>query len=169
MPFMCFKIGRSLLRAGFATQVIYPCGEAQAPQQGQRDLSYMGFYGGERVMPWINGKFYVSNGLPRRMLPDGNIDPSFGPISIGPYFQYSTTGDYHVFSDGRALISGSHMLSDSIRGFEGNYELIWFTSTGYLDTTRTHRNQRTHLELQGTARWQVHLQLHVQPVQASRK
>jgi hypothetical protein len=110
---------------------------------GQRDLTFPTFpqtTGGEKILPWFNGKFYVSNGLPRRMLQDGLIDPSFGPLGIGPYFQPSTTGDYHVFPDGRVLISGSHLLSDSIRGFEGYYELIWFTNTGYLDTTRTHRN-----------------------------
>lgn len=118
-------------------------GSARLLEDGQRDLSFPSFpqtTGGEKTTPWLNGKFYVSNGLPRRMMPDGLIDPSFGPLGIGPYFQPSTTGDYHVFPDGRVLISGSHLLSDSIRGFEGYYELIWFTNTGYLDTTRLHRN-----------------------------
>jgi hypothetical protein len=36
-------------------------------------------------------------------------------------------------------MSGAHVLRDSIRGFEGLYSLIWFSNTGYLDTTRTHR------------------------------
>ena len=38
------------------------------------------------------------------------------------------------------LISGNHLLSDSVRGFEGLYQLVWFTNTGYLDTTRIHRS-----------------------------
>ena len=44
-----------------------------------------------------------------------------------------------MYPDGRTLLSGAHILSDSIRGFEGLYNLIWFSNTGYLDTTRTHR------------------------------
>jgi len=36
-------------------------------------------------------------------------------------------------------MSGAHILSDTARGFEGLYNLIWFTNTGYLDTTRVHR------------------------------
>src|SRR5690606_15029745 len=34
---------------------------------------------------------------------------------------------------------GNHQLSDSIRGFGGFYNLIWFSNEGYLDTTRIHR------------------------------
>ena len=56
-----------------------------------------------------------------------------------PYFTAIQGGDYHVFDDGRVLITGSHNLSDSIRGFMGSYKLIWFSNEGYLDTTRIHR------------------------------
>ena len=118
-------------------------GSGRLLPDGQQDLDFPTFpltTGSGKTTPWLAGKFYVGTTTVRRMLPDGLIDPSFGPIGIGPYFQYSTTGDYHVFPDGRVLMSGSHLLSDSIRGFEGYYELIWFTNTGYLDTTRTHRN-----------------------------
>src|SRR5690606_4852326 len=48
-------------------------------------------------------------------------------------------GDYHVYPDGRILMSGRHILSDTLRGFVGHYNLIWFSNEGYLDTTRTHR------------------------------
>ncbi|MBK9515313.1 MAG: delta-60 repeat domain-containing protein [Flavobacteriales bacterium] len=32
-----------------------------------------------------------------------------------------------------------HNLDDTARGFVGLYNLIWFTNTGHLDTTKTHR------------------------------
>ena len=118
-------------------------GSAKLLTDGSRDLTFPSFpqtTGGGKIVPWLNGKFYVAAFQPRRMLANGLVDPSFGPIGIGPYFQSGTIGDYHVFPDGRVLISGSHTLSDAVRGFVGSYELIWFTNTGYLDTTRTHRN-----------------------------
>ncbi|MBK7556771.1 MAG: delta-60 repeat domain-containing protein [Flavobacteriales bacterium] len=43
-----------------------------------------------------------------------------------------------VYADG-AVASGQHLLSDSTRGFVGFYDLIWFSNTGYLDTTKVHR------------------------------
>ncbi|MBL7941009.1 MAG: T9SS type A sorting domain-containing protein [Flavobacteriales bacterium] len=60
-------------------------------------------------------------------------------MNLGPYFSSLQGGDYHVFPDGRVLMSGAHVLSDTERGFEGLYSLIWFSNEGYLDTTRTHR------------------------------
>jgi hypothetical protein len=60
-------------------------------------------------------------------------------MNLGRYFTSLQGGDYHVYPDGRVLMSGAHVLSDSIRGFEGLYSLIWFSNEGYLDTTRTHR------------------------------
>jgi hypothetical protein len=60
-------------------------------------------------------------------------------MNLGRYFTSLQGGDYHVYPDGRVLMSGAHVLSDSIRGFEGLYSLIWFSNGGYLDTTRTHR------------------------------
>ncbi len=55
------------------------------------------------------------------------------------YFNSVQGGDYHLYPDGSVLISGNHQLNDSIRGFVGRHQLIWLTSTGCLDTTRTHR------------------------------
>ncbi|HMC96737.1 MAG TPA: T9SS type A sorting domain-containing protein [Flavobacteriales bacterium] len=60
-------------------------------------------------------------------------------MNSGPYFGSLQGGGYHVYPDGRLLISGAHTLSDTARGFEGLYNLIWFSNTGYLDTTRVHR------------------------------
>ena len=56
-----------------------------------------------------------------------------------PYFGSIQGGDYFVYPDGRILMSGAHELMDSIRGYEGIYNLIWFSNTGYLDTTQHHR------------------------------
>jgi uncharacterized delta-60 repeat protein len=74
----------------------------------------------------------------RRILYDGLLDVEFSMIN-GPYFYPIQGGDYHVFPDGRVLLTGAHSLNDTVRGFTGTYHLIWFTNTGHLDTTRTHR------------------------------
>ncbi|MBK6540138.1 MAG: T9SS type A sorting domain-containing protein [Flavobacteriales bacterium] len=93
-----------------------------------------------KITPWDAGLFYIaSSQTVRRLLPDGTQDPTFIGMNLGPYFSSVQGGDYHVFPDGRVLMSGAHILSDSIRGFEGMYNLVWFSNTGYLDTTRTHR------------------------------
>ncbi|MCB0808762.1 MAG: T9SS type A sorting domain-containing protein [Flavobacteriales bacterium] len=107
---------------------------------GQRDASfYNSGLGGGFLKPWAS-HFYVSTPhTVRRILPDGTQDPSFIGMNLGPYFSSLQGGDYHVYPDGRILMSGAHVLSDSIRGFEGLYCLIWFSNTGYLDTTKTHR------------------------------
>lgn len=106
----------------------------------RNELFYNSGLGGGTLISW-NDKVYVNAGIPRRiLLPSGNNDPTFvvGNFSV-PYFLYLQGGDFHVYPDGSVLISGEHLLSDSIRGFEGVYNLVWFTNTGYLDTTRTHR------------------------------
>jgi hypothetical protein len=36
-------------------------------------------------------------------------------------------------------MSGVHGLNDPVRGFIGDHCLVWFSNTGYLDTTKTHR------------------------------
>ncbi|MBK9276078.1 MAG: T9SS type A sorting domain-containing protein [Flavobacteriales bacterium] len=67
------------------------------------------------------------------------MDTDFISLNAGPYFSTGQGGDYHVYPDGRVLMTGVHVLSDSIRGFEGFHSLVWFSNTGYLDTTATHR------------------------------
>jgi uncharacterized delta-60 repeat protein len=92
-----------------------------------------------KLTAW-NGNIYQGNGqIVRRSWPDGSLDPDFIMMNNGPYFSSLQGGDYHVYPDGRVLMSGVHQLSDTVRGFEGLYSLIWFSNTGYLDTTRTHR------------------------------
>ena len=114
-------------------------GSARLLPNGQQDQAYNNYFGGGKIVPWVDGQFYVSNGLVRRMQPDGLIDPSFIMMNNGIYFQSFVNGDYHVYPDGRVLMSGKHTLSDTARGFVGNYNLMWFSNTGYLDTTSTHR------------------------------
>ena len=108
---------------------------------GTRDESYNNSgLGGGKLTPWLSGKFYVGSGQGvRRIFQSGQNDPSYILLSQSPYVTAVQGGDYHVFPDGRVLVTGSHLLSDSIRGFEGSYELIWFSNEGYLDTTRIHR------------------------------
>ena len=96
--------------------------------------------GSGKLTAWNNDRTYVASiTAVRRLLPDGQQDPDFIEMNSGPYFSSLQGGDYHVFPDGRVLMSGAHILSDTQRGFEGLYNLIWFSSQGYLDTTRIHR------------------------------
>lgn len=115
-------------------------------ENGERDDSYSSVLnsglGGGKITPWQEDRFYVAGGLliRRITLPDGANDPSWQVgNSVIPFFLPIQPGDYHVFPDGRILLSGTHELDDEARGFVGNYDLIWFSNTGYLDTTRTHR------------------------------
>lgn len=111
---------------------------ARVNANGSQDAAFPYSYGGGRLTEW-NGTYYVGNGPGvRRVWPDGTLDNGFDMVG-SPYFSPLQGGDYHVFPDGRVLLSGYHQLSDSIRGFEGMYSLIWFGNEGYLDTTRIHR------------------------------
>jgi uncharacterized delta-60 repeat protein len=105
---------------------------------GERDETFNNSgLGGGKLVSWQD-RFYVGSYV-RRVLSTGFVDPDFISLNSGPYFSSGQNADYHVYPDGRVLISGQHMLRDSVRGFVGTYNLIWFTNTGYLDTTRTHR------------------------------
>lgn len=123
------------------TGELFDRGYMRVTPEGTRVLPFPDFApGGGKLVPWENGRLYVGNGDGvRRIMEDGSLDPEFILINSGPYFSAIQGGDYHVFPDGRVLMSGAHILSDSIRGFEGMYNLIWFSNEGYLDTTRTHR------------------------------
>ena len=114
---------------------------ARLTPDGTLDATYnTSALGGGRLVPWNNGLVYVgTTQTVRRLLPSGYQDLSFIEMNLGRYFTSLQGGDYHVYPDGRVLMSGAHVLSDSIRGFEGLYSLIWFSNEGYLDTTRTHR------------------------------
>ncbi|MEO8590118.1 MAG: T9SS type A sorting domain-containing protein [Flavobacteriales bacterium] len=106
---------------------------------GTRNLSFADVaYMGGKLTRW-NDRVYAGNGPGmRRQFLNGTLDLSFDMVNA-PYFSALQGGDYLVYPDGRVLMSGAHTLSDTVRGFEGLYNLIWFSNQGYLDTTRTHR------------------------------
>ncbi|MBL0129659.1 MAG: T9SS type A sorting domain-containing protein [Flavobacteriales bacterium] len=108
---------------------------------GVRDTDYYtSGLGGGKLTLWMNNKSYIATDQTvRRLGPDGTQDASFIEMNAGPYFSSLQGGDYHVFPDGRVLMTGTHQLNDPVRGFVGYYNLIWFSNTGYLDTTRVHR------------------------------
>ena len=95
--------------------------------------------GGGEIVKWMNGFYIMAGQTVRRLDGSGFVDNAFIEMNTGPYFAALQGGDYHVFNDGRVLVSGQHLLMDSIRGFEDIYSLIWFSNEGYLDTTRIHR------------------------------
>ncbi|MBV6406168.1 MAG: hypothetical protein GFGODING_02953 [Flavobacteriales bacterium] len=113
---------------------------ARVEVDGALDLSWnFGVPAGGKLTSWANG-YYAGNGaIVRRLDGDGYLDPSFIMMNDDPYFSSGQGGDYHVYPDGRLLVSGWHSLHDTIRGFTGLHSLVWFSNTGYLDTTRTHR------------------------------
>ncbi|MBK9512702.1 MAG: T9SS type A sorting domain-containing protein [Flavobacteriales bacterium] len=130
--------GRMTVEGQWPPTVQYPI--LRFDSDGLIDNMFQIQAGGGKLTTWQD-RFFVSTGAyPLRVLSDGYIDPSFISLNLGPYFYALQGGDYHVFPDGRVLISGNHLLSDSVRGFEGLYQLVWFTNTGYLDTTRIHRS-----------------------------
>jgi hypothetical protein len=108
---------------------------------GTRNLAFpdVAFMGGKLTR--LNDRIYSGNGqIVRRQFMDGTLDESFILMNDDPYFNSLQGGDYHVFPDGRVVMSGMHMLNDPVRGFVGDYNFIWFSNQGYLDTTRTHRS-----------------------------
>ncbi|MBS1940855.1 MAG: T9SS type A sorting domain-containing protein [Bacteroidetes bacterium] len=112
---------------------------ARIHADGSRNTEFQYGYMGGKITPWQDG-YYCGNGQGiRRFHINGAIDTAYKPMYQIPYFNMAQGGDYYVFPDGRVLVSGSHYLQDSIRGFVGEYGLIWFTNQGYLDTTRIHR------------------------------
>jgi len=115
-------------------------------QDGTRIASFPGFpytRGGGNYTPWQD-KIYVKTGaVVARLDAEGLVDSSFQQLYEDPLFDALAGGDYHIYPDGRVLLSGGHRLLDSARGFVGWYNLIWFTNTGHLDTTKTHRAYTT--------------------------
>jgi uncharacterized delta-60 repeat protein len=95
--------------------------------------------GGGQMVRW-NDKIYVAGTQTvRRIQLSGIADPTFQHMNNDPLFSSLQGGDYHVYPDGSILLSGLHNLDDTARGFVGLYNLIWFTNTGHLDTTKIHR------------------------------
>ncbi len=105
---------------------------------GQESTWYL--YMGGKMVRWGEDKFYVGNGQGiRRYWMDGTWDTTFRDFNR-PLYDVMQGGDFHVFPDGRVLMTGNHALNDTLRGFVGwQYGLVWLNSDGSLDTTRIHR------------------------------
>jgi hypothetical protein len=106
---------------------------------GTRDLSFANVtYMGGKLTEW-NEKVYAQNGIGvRRLFFDGVLDNSFNMVNA-PYFSALQGGDYHVYPDGSLLVSGAHTVNHPDSGWNGLHNLIWFTNTGRLDSTRAPR------------------------------
>jgi uncharacterized delta-60 repeat protein len=107
---------------------------------GTRDTNFpdVAFMGG-KLTRWQD-KIYSQNGqIVRRHLLSGWLDPAFPLMNNDPYFLSLQGGDYHVYPDGSLLISGAHSVNLPDSGWSGLHNLIWFTNTGRLDTTRAPR------------------------------
>ena len=116
-----------------------PNAGARLNADGSRDLLFQEYPATPgRLVRW-NDKFYSGGQEVIRLNLDGTTDQTFIAMGLGPYFSSLQGGDYHVFPDGRVLMTGTHLLDDTARGFVGPYRLIWFSNEGYLDTTRVHR------------------------------
>jgi uncharacterized delta-60 repeat protein len=108
---------------------------------GARDVGFQGWPAmGGKITEWED-RFYCGAGqtVRRSFLSTGANDPTFDMLSSWPLMSIFQGGDYHVFPDGRVVVTGSHTLNDPVRGFVGSHQLIWLQSNGYLDTTRIHR------------------------------
>jgi uncharacterized delta-60 repeat protein len=114
-------------------------GIARLQANGWYDISFAANNYVQADLTLWNDRIYGRSETVFRFLSDGTLDPDFIPMNTGPYFVAIGGGDYFVYPDGRILLSGTHVLHDSIRGFEGQYNLTWFSNQGYLDTTAHHR------------------------------
>ncbi len=107
---------------------------------GSRDNTFFtSGLGGGTIVAWGDQFYAAGPQTVRRLDLEGNPDPSFIQMNSDPLFISLQGGDYHVYPDGRVLMSGAHELLDTARGFTGLYNLIWFTNTGHVDTTKIHR------------------------------
>lgn len=112
---------------------------ARLNSDGTRDVGVSFSPMGGKLVQWFDKIYSISGDIVRRLLLNGAVDNAFIGMNLGPYFSSGQGGDYHVFPDGRVLMSGVHQLSDVQRGYVGYYCLCWFTEQGFLDTTRVHR------------------------------
>jgi uncharacterized delta-60 repeat protein len=92
-----------------------------------------------KLVRYGNAFYVATNTMVRRILMNGSLDPSFASLNSSPYFSSLQGGDYHVYPDGSLLVSGAHSVNLPDSGWSGLYNLIWFTNTGRLDTTRAPR------------------------------
>ena len=118
---------------------IYQRSMLRLADNGEIDLDFPCCPSGGKIVP-LGDRFYSGNdpGV-RRFFWDGQLDPSFDMVG-DPLSSAVNGGDYHVYSDGRVLLTGLHQLDAPQHGFDGVYNLVWLTNAGRLDTTRVHRS-----------------------------
>lgn len=113
---------------------------ARLLSNGQLDPSFSTTLPMGAKLTAFGDKYYSGNGgIVRRFHMHGAIDNTFNMVGAWPQFMAGQGGDYHVFPDGRVLMGGYHSLNIPSQGILGDYNLIWFTSAGQVDTTRVHR------------------------------
>jgi uncharacterized delta-60 repeat protein len=113
---------------------------ARLNPDGSRDPSFpIDQFGGGKMTAWNEKLFLMGGQVVDRLLLAGMPDPTWTHMNTFPLFTSGQGGDYVVFPDGRLLFTGSHGVHDPTHGFNGQYSLVWFSNTGWLDTTRIHR------------------------------
>lgn len=114
---------------------------ARLNADGTRDATFPEDQVGQgKLTAWLDRVYVGRTQIVSRITLDGALDESFavGADQI-PYFLSLQGGDYHVYPDGRLLMSGVHQINYPDSNWVGFYSLIWFTADGYLDTLRTPR------------------------------
>ncbi len=93
---------------------LFPRYRTKLSSNGSEVFDYPGGSGGGKLTAWTD-KFYIGGSGVRRLDSFGITDTTFISLNSGTYFFSLQTGDYHVFPDGRLLISGLNRLEDTLR------------------------------------------------------
>ncbi len=113
---------------------------ARLNEDGTRDASFpIDQVGQGKLTAWEDLVYVGRTQIVSRILLNGQLDPTWSSMNSSPYFLSLQGGDYHVYPDGSLLMSGAHSVNHPDSGWSGLHNLIWFTNTGRLDTTRAPR------------------------------
>jgi uncharacterized delta-60 repeat protein len=113
---------------------------ARLNPDGSRDPTFpVDQVGQGKLTAWENKVYVGRSQIVSRILLNGQLDPTWSSMNSSPYFLSLQGGDYHVYPDGSLLISGAHTVNHPDSGWNGIYNLIWFTNTGRMDSTRAPR------------------------------
>jgi len=107
---------------------------------GTMDTGFAFEVGGGGKLILRDSVFYISQEFVWRAYLDGRRDTTFDMYpGINSLYSPGSTFDYHVFPDGRILLSGDGFVHHPELGNLGEFNLIWFNANGQLDYTRTNR------------------------------
>ena len=113
---------------------------ARLNQDGSLDPAFpVDQVGQGKLTAWEDRVYVGRTQIVSRITHEGQLDPTWAEMNTTPYFLSLQGGDYHVYPDGRLLMSGVHQVEYPDSNWVGFYNLIWFTADGYLDTTRAPR------------------------------